>query len=182
MVKDKQQEEMSLEEIQREVAEVELQTKRLNLQQAKRDNEAFLAAEEGRRRHNRQRQAELRQGREAAQALVRGCRHKSGGSPANVLRGGGIGSFSILTRALMPDGVTRLIQCSRCRLKVYFRPLTPPEEAKLLKGDPEKHGAYMESKRLYDVSKDQGIEHAELRGPTFFFQNEHGVPIIPEMV
>ncbi len=174
--------ERSLEEIQREVAEVDLQTKQLQLGEAKKRNEMFLAAEETRKRGNRQRQSELAQGRRAQETVVKACRHKSGGSPHNILRGGGIGSFSILTRALMPDGVTRLIQCSRCRLKMYFRLLMPPEEAKLKKGDPEKYDLYLEGKRLFDVSTDQGIEHAELRGPTFFFQNEQGVPIIPEMV
>jgi hypothetical protein len=171
----------SLEEIQREILEVELETKKLNLAEAKQRNAEFVQREEMRRKHNRQRMSELKAGRDAAEAVVRECRHKSGGNPTNILRGGGIGSFSILTRALMPDGVTRLIQCSRCRLKVYFRLLTAPEEAKLQKGDPDKFAHYLEGKRLFEISKDQGLEHAELRGPTFFFQNEQGVPIIPEI-
>lgn len=171
-----------LADLQRDIAETELLTKQLGLAEAKKRNELFMAAEETRHRGNRQRQKEMEQGRRAQASIVKACRHKSGGSPGNILRGGGIGSFSILTRALMPDGVTRLIQCSRCRLKTFFRLLTPPEEAKLKSGDPEKYAMYLEGKRLFDISTDQGIEHAELRGPTFFFQNEHGVPIVPEMV
>jgi hypothetical protein len=174
--------EKSLEQIQREIAEVDLQTKQLQLAEAKDRNAKFMQAEETRRRGNRQRQAELEQGRRAAQALIDDCRHKSGGSPSNVLRGGGIGSFSIISRSLMPDGVTVFLQCPRCRMKMYFRPLTPPEQKKLMKGDPEKFERWKEGKRLFDLSKDQGLEHADLRGPTFFFQTAEGVPFIPEMV
>lgn len=174
--------EKTLEEIQREIAEVELETKQLNLAEARDRNEKFKQAEATRHKHNRQRQSELKQTDAGQKAIIRACRHKSGGSPTNVLKGGGIGSFSILTRALMPDGVTVFIQCARCPLKIYFRDLTAPEEAKLKKGDPEKYETYLEGKRLFEISKDQGIEHAELRGPTFFFQNSEGVPVIPDRV
>jgi len=173
--------EKSLEQIQREIAEVELQTGQLNLAEARKRNETFLAAEEARRRGNRQRQAELKQGREGREAIVTECRHKSGGSPNNILHGGGIGSFSVISRAIMPDGVTRLLQCPRCRMREYFRPLTRQEEVKLKKNDSEKVERYLQLKDLFETSKDLGLEHGELRGPTFFFQNEAGVPVIPEM-
>lgn len=175
-------EEKSLEQIQREIAELDLQTKQLQYGEAKKRNELFVQAEDQRHRQNRQRQAELAQGRAAHASVVKVCRHKSGGSPRNILKGGGIGSFSIISRALMPDGVTVLLQCARCRLRQYFRQLSGPEEAKLRKGDSEKWAVYQEGKRLYEASIDLGLEHAELRGPTFFFQNAEGVPLVPEMV
>lgn len=172
-----------LEEIQREIALLDLQTKQLNYKEAKKRNELFIQHEEQRHRHNRQRQSELAQVRAAAQALVDGCRHKSGGSPKNILRGGGIGSFSIISRALMPDGVTVFLQCARCRMKEYFRKLSVNEETRLEKGDVVMYRRYLQSKKFYEMSVEIGLEHAELRGPTFFFQNaDTGVPLIPAMV
>lgn len=171
----------TLEDIQKEIAEVELETKKLQLAEARKRNADFTQREESRRKANQQRMSELEAGRRGAEAIIADCRHKSGGNPKNVLKGGGIGSFSILTRAIMPDGVTEFIQCQRCRLKVYFRLLTPGEERKLKAGDPEKWAIYAANKKLHDTSIDQGLEHAEIKGPTFFFKNENGVPIIPEM-
>lgn len=172
----------SLEEIQKEIALVELETKKMQLARSKRDNELFQQAEETRHKNNRQRMAELKAGRESAEAIVNACRHKSGGGPANPLRGGGIGSFSTITRSIMPDGVTLFLQCPRCRMKEYFRLLTAPEESKLRKGNPEMYDRYKKSKKLYEISIEDGLEHAEMRGPTFMFQNSEGVPIIPDRV
>ena len=109
------------EDIQREIAEVELQTKQFNLAQAKRTNEEFVARDQQRRKANAQRMTELKQGREGRAQLVRLCRHKSGGTPDNILKGGGIGSFSVITRALMPDGVTIFLQCLRCPLNTFCK-------------------------------------------------------------
>lgn len=173
----------SLEQIQHEIASLDLQTKQLNYAEAKRKNELFIQHEEQRHRHNRQRQGELAQIRASAQAVVNGCRHKSGGSPKNILRGGGIGSFSIISRALMPDGVTVFLQCARCRMKEYFRKFSDKEESRLKKGNEEMHEHYLKVKKFYDMSVEIGLEHAELRGPTFFFQDaDTGVPLIPQMV
>lgn len=181
-LEDVPQREKSLEQIQREITELDLQTKQLQYAEAKQNNERFLQAEASRKQHNKMRQSELAQGRAAAASLVKECRHKSGGSPTRILKGGGIGSFSIISRALMPDGKTVFLQCARCRLKQYWRQLTTGEEVRLQKADPINWKIYLEGQRLYELSKDSGLEHAELRGPTFFFQNEAGVPIIPAMV
>ena len=177
----KENEEKSLDQIQREIAELDLQTKQLNYAEAKKRNELFLQHEEQRHLHNRQRQSDLAQERAAHAATVEECRHKSGGSPTNILKGGGIGSFSTISRAMMPDGVTFLLQCPRCRMMEYFRRLTPKAEKLLAKGDPEKYEHYMKVKDLFDTAIDEGLEHAITRGPTFFFQNEQGIPVVPEM-
>lgn len=171
-------EEKSLAQINREIAELDLQTKRLNYDEAKKRNELFLQAEDQRRRGNRQRQAELAQIRAAREQDVAGCRHKSGGSPRNIFRGGGIGSFSLITRALMPDAVTVLLQCGRCRMAEHYRLLSAAEEEKL---SPKEHKRYLRNQKFYETSIDLGLEHAELRGPTFLFQRD-GVPIVPVMV
>ena len=167
-------EKRSNEDLQREILEVELQTKRLLLGKAKQDNEDFEAREKRRHDLNKQRMSELAEGRKNRAAMVKMCRHKSGGTPANVLRGGGIGSFSIISRALLPDGVTIVLQCPRCRMLMY-----PPTE-QLKKSNPEAYLAELsEYNRLLEISREQGLEHAETRGPTFFFQKD-GIPIVPE--
>lgn len=165
----------SVEDIQREIAEVELETKRLMLAEQKKRNAEFIAAEEQRHKSNKQRMTELEQGRKTMDATQRKCRHMSGGKPSNILRGGGVGSFSILTRAIMPDGVTVLLQCSRCRLKLY-----PPTERDK-KADPKK---YLDDLKRYNELLEQASETdlEPLRGPTFLFKNAEGVPLIPERV
>jgi hypothetical protein len=175
--KDSKPEEMTIEQMQAEILRVELETKRLLLGKAKKDNAEFIAAEERRHQANKRRMKELAEGRENRYATIKACRHRSGGGPGNILHGGGIGSFSLLTRALMPDGVTILLQCGRCRLLFY----TPSEKQRQLWFE-----SYREElafyKKLLELSIEEGIQHNETRGPTFMFKNEKGVPIIPERV
>ena len=134
-----------------------------------------MASEEQRRTSNKRRMTELAEGRRVMEATQKKCRHMSGGKPGNILRGGGVGSFSILTRALMPDGVTVLLQCSRCRLKLY-----PPTEREK-KEDPKKYLADLKHyNELLDQANEADLE--PLRGPTFLFKNAEGIPFIPERV
>jgi hypothetical protein len=162
-------------DLEREILEVELETKRLLLGKAKKENSEFHENEERRKAHNRQRMAELAEARRNHEAVVKNCRHKSGGEPDDVLKGGGIGSFSIISRAIMPDGISILLQCPRCRMKMY-----PPTE----KLKQENKQQYLEDLALYnqllEKSKDDGIRHSQSRGPTFMFKNENGVPVVPE--
>lgn len=166
---------MSTEEMQRAIARVELQTKMLGLRAAERQNHEFEETERLRHEANRKRQSELRQMDAAQRAREDECRHKSGGKPDSLLKGGGIGSFSIISRALMPDGVTILLQCARCGMKRY-----PPTDA-LKKSDPKK---YLEELDVYNKLLEQAVEAdmSPLRGPTFVFKNAEGIPIVPERV
>lgn len=167
----------SNEEMQREILEVELQTKHLQLAEARKRNADFEEAERRRHDANQKRMSELAEGRRNHAATVKHCRHQSGGSPANVLRGGGRFAFSLIQRTIMPDGVTVLLTCPRCRMMMY-----PPSEA-MKKADAKQYKADLEEyNRLLQKSIDEGIEHNESRGPTFMFKNAEGVPIIPERV
>jgi hypothetical protein len=171
----KASDERSLEDLKREIAVVELQTKRLQLERQKRDNELFEEVERRRREGNKRRMSELAEARRTHAATVKICRHKSGGTPKNILKGGGVGSFSIITRTILPDGKTILLQCQRCRMLKY------PPEASMKKKSPERYAVELaEYNRLLEESMDLGLEHAEMRGPTFMFTNHDGVPIIPE--
>ena len=168
-------ESMSVEELDRQIKRVELHTKMLQLAQAARSNEQYEEAERRRHAANKQRMQELNDARLAQERIERSCRHRSGGTPDNILRGGGIGSFSTVTRAIMPDGVTVFLQCSRCRLKRY----TP--EAHLKKEDPRRYAKETdEYNDLLEASIENGL--APLRGPTFTFTNSEGVPVIPRRV
>ena len=167
--------EMTLEEIQKQIAVTELETKKLQLGQAQKDNADFLDKEKRRSEANKQRMSELEQARNSRYATIKACRHKAGGTPANILKGGGVGSFSLLTRAIMPDGVTIFMQCPRCRLGMY----TPQKKIRQMwftKFEDEKK--YFDE--LVEKSREEGLQHAELRGPTFAFKNDEGIPIIPE--
>ncbi|HEV2099327.1 MAG TPA: hypothetical protein VGR45_10420 [Stellaceae bacterium] len=166
---------MSTEDLQKHILRVELHTKMLQLAQAARSNEQYEEAERRRRAANRQRMKELKDARLAQERIERSCRHRSGGTPDNILRGGGIGSFSTVTRAIMPDGVTVFMQCPRCRLKRY----TP--EVHLKHEDPKRYAKELdEYNELLEASIENGL--APLRGPTFTFTNSEGVPIIPRRV
>ena len=165
------------EEIEFEIAEVELETKRLMLAEQRKRNSEFSEAERRRHEANKKRMDELTNTERNKERVIRTCRHRSGGTPANLLRGGGRFSFSLITRAVMPDGKTILLQCPRCRMMKY-----PPTKA-LKDASPDLYLAELtEYNRLLQMSVDEGIEDSELRGPTFLFENDRGVPFIPERV
>lgn len=168
-------ESMSPAEMQAAILRVELQTKMLGLNEAARKNKEFVENERNRHESNRRRQAEMAEQARNQAGTEQQCRHQSGGKPDNILKGGGIGSFSIISRAIMPDGVTVLLQCARCGMKRY-----PPTDA-LKKEDPRKYLAELtEYNKLLDDAVATDME--PLRGPTFVFKNAEGVPIIPERV
>lgn len=176
--------ELTTEQMQARITANDLKISERKLAAAEREEAAFAQADAQRRKSNQQRQAELANGRATAKAIQKKCRHMSGGRPGNILKGGGIGAFSIVTRYLMPDGVTHLLQCARCRLKEY----TP---RKPLKAEFDTEAAFSKAMRVYEAQKeafdelyaaseDAGL--AEMRGPTFMFKNSDGVPVIPAMV
>lgn len=166
----------SVDDIQREIAETELVTKKLLLRKAQKENADFEAAEERRHESNLQRMAELKQGRENHEAIVKRCRHRSGGRPQDISKGGGIGSFSVISRVVLPDGVTKVMFCPRCAMVKF-----PPDKA-LAKENPKKYAEELqEYQRLLAISEEEGLEFAETRGPTFFFTKD-GVPFVPDRV
>lgn len=164
---------LSNEEMQSSILQVELQTKMIQLKQAERANMDFEQHEELRHKQNKERQVDMSKSISNRLRGQKSCRHMSGGKPGKISKGGGIGSFSIITQAMMPDGVTILLQCARCRLKVS----TPSQELK--KRDPMRYLADLEYfNELLEKSEDSGL--SALRGPTFMFKNERGVPFLPE--
>lgn len=160
---------MSLEEIQRLIAVAELQAKVLELDRITDDNSRRLAQKEALAKHNKQIQSDMEQEQRQRAYAQSICRHRQGGKPQNVYAGDG---KPCITRTQMLDGYTYLLQCLRCRLKVYTpHPLlkrTHPEEYARLK-------AFFD--QLWTMADESGLD--EIRGPTFTFERD-GVPLIPE--
>jgi hypothetical protein len=163
-----------MEALQFRIAQAQLRTAEINLVKAERENALWEQNEEARHKANEERQGILANLRRIYYSTVKSCRHKSGGRPTNILKGGGIGSFSIISRALMPDGVTWFLQCPRCRMKEYS-----PSLALKASNPKEYEKAQERFEELWEASMDSGLEH--MRGPTFQYTNEHGVPFIPEL-
>lgn len=175
---------LSPEELQKRILQIEYQTKALQMGQADRANRDYLQAEARRHEANARRMIELKIARENHLAVIKKCKHRSGGSPRNILRGGGKFSFCLVSRSLMPDGVTILLHCQRCRLQIY----TPRDKTNDGKPAPRQlwFKTYDAEKvyfdKLVELSEEDGCsEHNEHRGPTFLFQKD-GVPFIPDRV
>lgn len=188
----------SLEDLQREILAVDLETKTLNLAEAKQRNADYIEREHRRHESNSRRQSEISEMRRNMRSIQMSCAHLSGGeATANPTEGGGKFSFSVLTRAIMPDGKHNFIQCPRCRMGLMGRQRTPVEEAKLKKAaqlcqvdypenyrDRKEYQAWEDHERwkeLMKVSRKEGIPHNEIRGPTFNFQDSQGVNFIPDL-
>lgn len=163
---------MTNEQMTAAILRTELRTKMIQLKQAERSNEDWEQREELRHKQNAERQADMKKSIFNRLRGQKACRHMSGGKPGKISKGGGIGSFSIITQALMPDGVTILLQCARCRLKIA----TPSQELK--RTNPKQYLEDLEYfNELLEKSDDSGL--SPLRGPTFMFTNEKGVPMLP---
>lgn len=105
----------TFDEIQREIAEIQLQTARINLEKAKDENAQYEASKVLRSRLNRQRQGQLRTDHIERATVIRGCTHKQGGSPGRERRGDGMSALRVV---ILPDNRT-LIMCANCPLRVF---------------------------------------------------------------
>lgn len=163
--------EPSLEEMQREIAQLELEAKRLQLEELRISTEEAKARRAVKKRENAERQAQLRQEVANQKAIESQCSHLQGGRPDDILNGDGKPALTV-TRML--DGKTHLIQCPRCRLKR----LTP--HPNLAKTDPEKYEHdKAEFDELMKMAKRSGLD--PIMGPTFEFSRD-GVNFLPERV
>lgn len=159
---------MTLQEIQVAIAKADLRAKLLDLDRIKDDNARRIAVKEANDKFNRQVQEEIRNQEQMIKRIQSVCRHRMGGKYQNVWAGDG---KPCIARTQMLDGYTWLLQCTRCRLKVF----TP--HPSLQKANPEQ---YAEERAFYDklweLANDSGMD--EIRGPTFAFMKD-GVPFIP---
>lgn len=161
----------SLPEIQRMIAVADLKARMLDLDRIQDENKQRIAKKAALEKFNRQIQEEITSQQKMMAFAQSVCRHKQGGKYQNVWAGDG---KPCVSRTQMLDGYTWLLQCTRCRLKVY----TP--HPSMQKSAPER---YAKERAIYDhlweMASDSGLD--EIRGPTFAFMKD-GVPFIPERV
>lgn len=107
--------EKTLDEIQHEIAAIQLQTARINLEKAKDENAKYEANNALRSRLNRQTQRQLRTDHYERARVIRDCTHRQGGSPGRERRGDGPSALRVV---ILPDTRT-LIMCANCPLRVF---------------------------------------------------------------
>lgn len=179
--------EKSKTDIERQILETQLETAQIALEEQRERNEAYKAKKKVAALTNAQRQAQFKADRLMTRNVQRDvCQHLAGGEAGgDPTQGGGKFAFSVLSRVIMPDGKTELIQCPRCRLKLYGRELSPAEREKLKDGKRvgpfETYEDFEWWTELRATSKKDGVPNNVMRGPTFMFQNEQGVNFIPDM-
>ena len=162
---------LSLDEIERLIRLADLQTTMLDLERVREDNASRIAKKLATAKFNRELQENLASEQAKLQWIRDHCRHRSGGYHNDITQGDG---KPCIARTQMLDGVTIMLQCLRCRTKVF----TP--HPSLLQTDPNQYREDMELyKRMLELSYDSGM--SEIRGPTFQFV-QNGVPIIPVRV
>lgn len=120
---------------------------------------------------NRRRQGELLQGRRNAANKVAGCRHRQGGFRHKLFTGDG---KPMVTIFVMPDGVTRLYQCARCRMMEY----TPHIDLKAREPKEYERRVALCAK-LESLYEESGLDL--IKGPTFLW-SRNGVPFLPERI
>lgn len=190
----------SNEEIQREILETQLEQSKISLEQTRESNASYRQRRDVAAKTNANRQRQFAMDRANLRHIQRvKCQHMAGGDAGeSPLEGGGKFAFSILAVTIMPDGITELIQCARCRLMLYGRKLNPQEEARLraaaekaeeknpetFASDPawQKWDDHVWFKELKVTHRKEGLKHSVMRGPTFKFEDaKTGVPVIPDV-
>jgi hypothetical protein len=190
--------EKNLEQLQKEVLETQLETAKIALDKTRDENADYRRRKDVAASTNAGRQRQFKHDYKNLRNLQRNvCQHMAGGrADGNPLEGGGKFAFSVLHITIMPDNVSEFIQCSRCRLGIIGRLLSPKEESKLrlaaeavekktadFESDPVwlKYDDYKWWKELREQYKRDGIgKEAVSRGPGFAFTNQEGIPVIPD--
>lgn len=176
---------LSAEELQKLVLKTQAQTALITLKKAQREIQQFDEIEESRKISNSQRQAHLAKVAARAEYIQREvCLHKQGGGPEDQYEGDG---KSCLTLARVFFSNNYLIQCNRCDLAIQRphpsrkskRPIFDGETQAEIK---ERIAKYTEDVKYYEslLKEAKSNKLRPMLGPTWEFQNEDGVPIIPE--
>lgn len=171
-------EDMTTEEMQREITKVELQTKVLLLERTKEENETWKATKAAKEKRTKVTQADLAADRRREQQKTVGCRHRQGGFPDNFPKKGK--GDPCISAHKMPFGELRL-QCNRCQLEVF-----EPNPAQMNdKKYRDKHGRTWEAQKelfdhLLEMFEEAGLHMSE--GPQFTAINAEGIPFRPALV
>lgn len=173
-----------LEDIQREILEVQLETSKIALQKTKAENQAWLQMEEAHRIANKNRQAHLATVAANREALQRVCLHRQGGGPEDTYEGDGKSCLT-LSRVFFSNNF--LIQCNRCDLALQRphpklkskKPIFAGETAEQIKARIEK---YLEDVTRYEglIREAKGNKLRPMLGPTWEFADEDGNNFQPD--
>ena len=174
----------TLDEMQREILEVQLETARISLAKAKAENQAWHEREKSQEISNQQRQAHLANVEAKRQGIQAVCLHRQGGGPEDRYEGDG---KSCLTLARVFFSNNFLIQCNRCDLALQ-RPHPKRKSTKpLFSGETQKQidariKLYNEEVVRYEglLREAKGNKLRPMLGPTWEFTDEDGNNFIPD--
>lgn len=168
------------------LAEVQLETALLELDEARDRNARIKAEKADKSRKNKQRQDQLATDRNTRAALAEQCNHRQGGSPRNPYQGKGDSALFI---AKMPDGFTRVVGCGICRGRWWNphpadgakaqRPGESADEAKTRVARHKAAGAKFEEMlaKAKDKLSDEAAQEMDC-GVTISVTNAEGVTVI----
>jgi len=105
----------TLEEIDREIKEMQREEMLLRLDDTRENVAQTKARKEVRSRQNRQRQGQLRTDLLDRKSVIMDCTHRQGGSPGKERKGKGP---SALRQVILPDN-RELVMCANCGLRVF---------------------------------------------------------------
>jgi hypothetical protein len=173
----------SNDELQREILEVELETRRLNLERAREDNTSYLERKKMLVRQREQMQLTSQANAKKASALQAFCNHRQGASPDNIYEGTGP---SCLTRSRIFFSGNYLIQCVWCGLKLQ-RPHPAMKNRKPRPGETAEQRDQRVKKYEADLAyynkllaESRGNKLPPMEGPTWEFTDADGIPVMPE--
>jgi hypothetical protein len=173
--------EKGLQEIQAEIARIELETAQIRLEQMKEENETYRARKAARLRANEQNLAQLRADHAEKRAVIATCTHRQGGSPGRERKGGGPSALRVV---ILPDS-RELVMCANCPLRV-FSPFPGAKNPAQMRGESKAEAKarveqysvdLTEFERLKELSQDQLTPEAASPmhcGKTFAFAGGDG--------
>lgn len=179
-------------EAEAEVRSVSLETQKVQLEEAKESAEAYRQKKADAKRRNEERERGFQSKATNDKTAQKQCEHRSGGwaGETSLLEGDGP---SVLHVTIFPDQVTEFIQCTRCQLKIFGRPRSQAEEAKMAEAAAVANGKFGERhpdviawenhlwwKQLREQHRRTGYKKSVMRGPTFTFKTLDGMPVVPE--
>ena len=175
------------DEIRAEILNIELETRLLDLDEARENNQRRLALKADNSRKNAQRQKQLASDVATRNSIAAQCKHRQGASPSNPYNGKGATALNV---ARMPDGFTKLIMCSVCKLRVFSpHPANQSEKQKPGETQADRNQRVKKYKRdverfkeLLDMSKDTLTEESSQEmdcGVTISITDSDGIPVLP---
>lgn len=163
----------SIEELEREILEIELETKRVMLTKARRDVDKFNQDERTQEQKAARAQQILSDAQREQDSIKAGCTHRLGGLGLEDTYNGD--RESALAVMDMPAPNAKYVLCVRC-LGEWRTP-----DPNLKRKDPEKYADQLADwKECLQLLRSAKIK--PMAGPTFMFSDSEGRPVHPSMV